>query len=216
MNDDQFERFVRDAARDYNAPPEVPREAMWDAMQRQRREERQRRQMGPVWKRVHWARWGVGIAAALALGIGIGRQWGDGSPGALQAPATAASEAADADDAELYRFVTAQHLGQVETFLTMFQVDARSGRHASNAGGRARELLTTTRLLLDSPAAQDEQFHLLLEDIELVLAQIAQFSSGRRSEELEFIDDGIDRRSMMFRLQAALVADPTLSGQGAL
>lgn len=214
MTEDQFERFARDAARDYNRPPEeVPREAMWAAIQRERRE---RRQATPAWQRPQWVRWGVGIAAALALGIGIGRSWTDDTPAAVGVPVVVAGDETSADDAELYRFVTAQHLGRVETFLAMFQVDARAGHYAGNAGGTARDLMTTTRLLLDSPAAQDEQFQLLLEDIELVLAQIAQFPDTRRSQELEFIDDGIDRRSMMLRLQAALAADPTLSGQGAL
>ena len=45
----------------------------------------------------------------------------------------------------------------------------------------ARSLLGTNRLLLDSPVATDPRMRQLLEDLELVLAQIAQLSAEGRA-----------------------------------
>ena len=55
----------------------------------------------------------------------------------------------------------------------------------------------------------------LLQDIELVLVQIAQL--GRADEEeLTLIDESIEQQGVMLRLQSALGADALTSAQGAL
>src|SRR2546426_3260519 len=56
--------------------------------------------------------------------------------------------------------------------------------------------LTTTRLMLDSPAARDPRLKSLLEDLELVLAQIAQLSSRGEREDVQLINQGLDQRSV--------------------
>ena len=74
MTDDQFESFLQREARDYNAPPPVPRDAMWARIEAERRA----RQSFAVSRgpRAHrWLMVGAAIAAMLLVGIGIGYVW---------------------------------------------------------------------------------------------------------------------------------------------
>ncbi len=69
MNDDQLEEVLADAARDYNAPGEVPRDAMWARIADARR---QRTAIAaPIPSRRVWFWPSAGIAAALLIGTGI-------------------------------------------------------------------------------------------------------------------------------------------------
>ena len=65
------------------------------------------------------------------------------------------------------------------------------------------ELLTSTRLLIDSPAASDPRFKDLLEDLELVLAQIAMLQSGRTRQEIDLITDALEERDVVPRIRSA-------------
>ena len=85
-------------------------------------------------------------------------------------------------------------------------------RHASTA---ARRLLGTNRMLLDSPAAVDRRTRLLLEDLELVLAGIAQLPDRARPEDLNLINQGMETGQVMPRLRTAVPAGAA-SRQGAL
>src|SRR5262245_6035848 len=64
--DPKFERWLKDAARGYNAPPATPRDKMWQRIQNARASK-------PVIVLRPWMGWAVAAAALLALGIGIGR-----------------------------------------------------------------------------------------------------------------------------------------------
>jgi hypothetical protein len=109
----------------------------------------------------------------------------------------------------------AEHLGQSEAFLTLFRASVRPGRDERLASATARELLATNRLLLDSPAVQDRKTRLLLEDLELVLAEIAQLAPEPRARDLKLIQEGLERDGMLPRLRTAVPAGPTQT-QGAL
>src|ERR1043166_8377694 len=113
MTGDRFERLLRDAAQDYHRPPETPREDMW----RQIVEARARRRM-LVQRR--WPYWGLGIAAVLALGIGIGR-WSARGP---QGTETAAGRVANEPETLAYRVAAAQYLSRTEALLTGFRTEA--------------------------------------------------------------------------------------------
>jgi hypothetical protein len=209
MTDDRFEEFLRETADGYNRPNEVPRDQMWAAIEEARRAGRPVRRIGrPV-----WVLWGTGIAAALVMGIAIGRFWGGPGAAPLAEGTVAPSEAGDG----AYRWAAAEHLGQVETFLTGFQIDARLGRPVSSTGESASDLLSMTRLLLDAPSSDDVQLRALLEDVELVLAQIATYTDRAPSSELNLIDESIEQRSVLFRLRTAMSAGPGGTAlQGAL
>src|SRR5438034_10162832 len=136
-----------------------------------------------------WLRWGRGIAAVLVLGVAIGR-WTAGGPGRAGAPAAAdAAGGADRVIALAYRVAAAQYLTRTEALLTGFRAETRAGEPAAQFTAQARDLLTTTRLMLDSPAARDPRLKSLLEDLELVLAQIAQLSSRGEREDVQLIKD---------------------------
>jgi hypothetical protein len=73
-------------------------------------------------------------------------------------------------------------------------------------GSWARELLSKTRLLLDSPVANDPQRRPLLEDLELVLVQIVQLSPGSTPQDRELIEKTLQHDHVMTRLRTAIPA----------
>ena len=211
MTDDRFEQWLRDAAREYHRPPATPREEMWRGIVARRAARRR-------WVVVvrPTLRWGVGIAALLALGVAIGR-WSARvrTPGA---PETLAG-AAGATSPLPYRLAAAQYLTRTEALLTGFRAETRAGEPAGQFATQARSLLATTRLMLDSPAANDVRLKGLLEDLELVLAQIAQLPAGADREDVHMINQGLEQRSVLLRLRTASPAGPTPGSartQGAL
>ena len=203
---DQFEPLLRDAARDYHAPPPAPRDEMWSAIVAGRRA----RSAQLVARRRTWC-WAAAVAAILVMGVAIGR---------LSAPSTGGSVAiADGSSAArgaTYQAVAGQHFDRVETLLTMFQAEARSGRPDAQVSNAARGLLTTNRLLLDSPAATDPRLRQLLEDLELVLAQIAQLSAERGMDPTGLIVQALEDNGVLMRLRSAVPAGPRAGTQGAL
>ena len=224
--DDQFDELLRDAAREYNDPPQTPREAMWERIVAARAERsetaaRSERSEGrrviPLRPRRHFRPlgWAAGIAAILVLGIGLGRL--SVSPTAPVAPAQpVATQPARRVNTAAYELATTDYLSQSEAFLTLFRASLR--QNAGNgqlAAATARQLLATNRLLLDSPAADDSKTKLLLQDLELVLAQIAQLSPQSRSRDLDLITEGLERAAVMTRLRTAVPSGPSTT-QGAL
>ncbi|HEU4700794.1 MAG TPA: hypothetical protein VFS40_16545 [Gemmatimonadales bacterium] len=295
--DDALPPALRELVRDYNAPPTVPREAMWERIRAGRRdggtdgesfepgilplaERPSRRSASPPPRRRPpvWIPWSAGIAALLALGVGIGRVWereaaGGARAGAdsSRAPVAAAVPSTTTDSATApaleppaapgerggngqltvaarapragrepspavppsrrpapedalnpaYRLTLTQHLSQSEAFLTLFRASVRSGRTERLAGATAEQLLATNRLLLDSPAGADRRTRHLLEDLELVLAQIAQLNgdtqAADRSTEARMITEDLDQSDMLPRIRTAVPAGGQLTfSQGEL
>jgi hypothetical protein len=182
-------------AREYNEPRATPRDEMWSAIAAERQRRQTRRRGLPV-------RWGLALAAVLVLGIAIGR-WTTGGRGSIASGPTAApSDVA-------YQVAAAQYLTRTEVLLTDFRAESKAGRLEPRFVAAARDLLTTTRLMLDCPAAKDPHTKALLEDLELVLAQITQLPTepGRRNE-MDLINQGMDRHSVLTRLRTATPAGP--------
>ncbi len=202
MDDDELEPALRDAARAYHQPPEPPREAMWQAIQAERRVERARR---PAVRR--WTPWAMAAAAILALGVGIGRWSAPDTRAGTVTPTTTA--AAPRVNETAYRLATLEHLGQSETFLTLFRTSLPQGRQERLASATARRLLSTNRLLLDSPAGQDRKTRVLLEDLELVLAEIAQLSPEATAGDRALIREGMERGGVLSRLRTVVPAGMT-------
>jgi hypothetical protein len=206
MDDDPLDESLRAAARDYHRPPEPPREAMWREIEGARRVERARR---PAPRR--WVPWAAAAAAVLALGVAIGRMWQPAGPRQATPAMVAArpGSAAPRVNETAYRLATVEHLGQSEAFLTLFRASVRTGRQEQLASATARELLATNRLLLDSPAAEDRKTRLLLEDLELVLAEIAQLTPEAPAGDRELIREGIERGGVLSRLRTVVPAGTT-------
>jgi hypothetical protein len=238
MLDDRFEDRLQEAARDHNAPPDTPREEMWMAIQAERAggkaEEAERAEgkeaelaemadmqpesvlpFRPVrsFRSVRPVRLAAGIAAVLALGFGLGRL--TGRPDTATQPAILATEVAPRTGEAAYRVVTTEHLSQSEAFLTLFRASVPRGGNEQLASATARQLLATNRLLLDSPAASDARTRLLLQDLELVLAEIAQLSQRSRSYDLDLISEGLEQGGVLSRLRTAVPSGASTT-QGAL
>ncbi len=206
MSEDRLEEPLRAAAQDYHRPVATPREEIWRAVQQARAAARGRE--GPRRPARPWLPLAAAAVVVLAAGIGIGRLTRTGSSSEA-APAATTAEV----NAAAYRLATLEHLSQSEEFLTLFRA---SVGHADQrpASVTARRLLGTNRLLLDSPAARDRRTRLLLEDLELVLAGIAQLSNGR-PQDVDLITDGIERGNVRPRLRTAVPAG-TAPSPGAL
>jgi hypothetical protein len=220
MLDDRFDDQLRESAKEYNVPPETPRDAMWAAIQAKRAEKTEKTEeartavipLRPL-RHLRPLHWSAGIAALLAIGIGLGRM---SAPRTEPAPAPVAATApASPSTGMAYQVVTAEHLGQAEAFLTLFRTTVRRGGNEQLASATARQLLATNRLLLDSPAGSDNKTRLLLQDLELVLAQIAQLSPRPSSPDLDLITDDLKDSGVMSRLRTRVPAG-TGTTQGVL
>jgi hypothetical protein len=143
------------------------------------------------------------LAAVLLLGVAIGRfalpRTAPVAPNAQVAAAKTDSVAVP----EALQSTTSKYLGQTAALLVSLPADVRSGRADDLYLGRAHDLLLTTRLLLDSPASADPQFRTLLEDLELVLAQVVRLQSDQSRGELELIRQALEQRDVLPRLRTA-------------
>jgi hypothetical protein len=150
---------------------------------------------------------GLAAAALIALGIFIGSgMGGDGVTEVAENQGRGPIIDTTGPD-RAFKIAAVQYLGETEEFLTVFRADVRQGVVDRNAPARARQLLSSNRLLMDSPAAEDPEIGGLLEDLELVLAEIARVSGTEASqEEAGFIDDGIEEGGLLDRLRTAVPA----------
>lgn len=118
-------------------------------------------------------------------------------------PAVRRSEPFNGNGASMaYRLAVVEHLAGTEAMLTSFRAAAKRGEVDAQITSWARNLLTTTRLLQASAAQDDPTMKRLLDDLELVLVQIAQYTSAgtHHAEELELIEHSIERRGVIGKL----------------
>ena len=115
-----------------------------------------------------------------------------------------AAPASAAEPRDLYRLASQQMLGQAEALLAQYRADRAAERIDPAVGRWARDVLTSTRLLLDSPASDDPEMRSLLQDLELVLAQIVQRTGQADPLEDEMIERTIEDRDLMPRLRGAV------------
>ena len=197
MNEEHFDELMRDAERTYRIPPQPDFDAMWKGIEREHfgAPERSSR------FRLVTNRW-VGIAATLIVGIGIGRASIMLSHTASPSEGARTSEIhADSAMARPYEIETSQYLGQTAALLVALPSEVKAGTNAQFTA-RAGDLLSRTRLLMDSPAADDPAMRALLEDLELVLMQVVRLQSGNRMD-LDLINRALEQRDVIPRLRTA-------------
>jgi hypothetical protein len=210
MGDEKFEEFLQREARAYNNPPaSVPRDEMYAAIVAARVARPKIEDRRPRTPRIAW----IGMAATLVVGVAIGKfalNQHDAVPAvvAVQGHRGVAQALSDTSTASYARAATAQ-LVRAEALLTAYS----AGGSAPNAGvdkqlsSWARDILSNTRLLLDSPAADDPARRRLLQDLELVLVQMVQRSpAAGAGEERAHIERSLDRTQVLSRLRSALPA----------
>jgi len=271
MNDEQRlddERIARAARQAYNAPPSTPRDEMWTVIEaRLATEERDgvipldRAGRDRAFGRLSW--W-MGVAAALVIGLGIGRlslgPAEDGSqsqvasrspdsdvtePATVETPLAGVPEDRAAPEAAppagetvplaggaapepareapstvrdagpnpaAYATATRAHLSRSESFLTGVRVDLTAGSTDAEFEAWARSLLSRTRLLLASPAGRDPDTRRLLEDLELMLAQVVITAATSDPAEVRLLDEGLDDGDLLRRLRS-VTSTPAGSGE---
>ena len=215
MLDDQDEllKSLRDG---YNAPPETPREEMWEAIEArlgssepgvislEDARSRQRPQGRPRPRGL--VGWAAAAAAVLVVGVGIGRVT---APVPVPVPEVATRQPANQ---AVLRAAAVEHLVRTESLLTLVRADARAGRLEPALATWSRTLLSQTRLLMDAETGADPAMTELLEDLELVLIQIVgaanapEADSARVREEMTLALNGLNEREVLTRIQAVIPA----------
>jgi hypothetical protein len=207
MTEDPMDRLLQKARDEYNQPPAPPRDEMWAAIEARKK---LRTQPSQVRKIV----WPLGIAALIALGFGLGytqrgrqeppRQLAtDTDPPTQQGPISPAMAGA-----------ALQHLSRTETFLTGFKLEASARVPDASLLASARDLLGTTRLLLDSPDLKDQRMRQLLRELEVVLAQVAQLQADPTREDADLIVHQLDEQGVLPRLRTSIPAGPAINISG--
>lgn len=203
--DPAFDAWIATVAPALNTPNAAPRLEMWAAIQGARRTAGV-----PPRRHVPWRLMSL-IAAALLLGVAIDRvalRKADrpGAPVAATAPAPSDSS----DPSRLYRLAAAQTLTQAEALLTAYRASGVSEQNPAAArqlGTWGRQVLSSTRLLIDSPAGDDPQLRALFNDLELVLVQIIQLSGAQLDpSDRAMINRALEDRDLLPRLRTAVPA----------
>jgi len=114
------------------------------------------------------------------------------------------------DPSRLYRLAAVQTLTQAEALLTAYRASGVTERDpiaAKQLGEWGRQVLSSTRLLLDSPAGDDAALRPLLNDLELVLVQIIRLSGAPLdANDRALIDDALRARDLLPRIRTAVPA----------
>ncbi len=105
-----------------------------------------------------------------------------------------------------YQLASMRHLAETEAMLTTFRTDSANRAMDPVVAKWSRDLLSNTRLLLDSPAALDPLRKHLFEDLELVLTQIVQLSNTPNANERDMVESTIKEGHVMTRLRTAIPA----------
>jgi hypothetical protein len=207
-DDDKFDDFLRRAAKDYNAPVPPPADAIWSRIEGDVAKAIHPAQSKPFRQRRTWILISTGIAATLMLGVAVGR-WTVGPVQFIDTP-VAVHPATTADDstrsAAHAEAVTLAHLADAEVFLTVVRSDLKAGRTDAERAARSRELLVRTRLLLGASADRSPAVEQLLEDLELLLAEIAALPKSRPSMDLRLLDETMREGNVLPRIRATLPA----------
>ena len=212
MEDKEFERIIGELPRTFRPPAEPPHDEMWRAIEAAHFDSADRR---VVFRRralsmVPW----LAVAAALLVGIGIGRGTSRPAPSAQAVASTAARSPAASPADGTYRDETTRYLEQAAALLIALPNPTGPDRFTSASGNsrladKASDLLVTTRLLLDSPAAQDPKLHSLLEDLELVFAQIARLRVEKSRSDLDLIHQAVEQGNVLSRLNSVVATNPS-------
>jgi len=208
----------------------VPRDAMWAAISARRaitgretrpatREENEMivhaltpRQSRRLWPAL------AALAATLVVGVAIGRGLNARSDARSDARADAASIAimddrrADNDTLGLpvmLAALTTQHFASTEALLVTARQGLSGPATEASVATWARDLLLSTRLLLDTEELRDLRTRQLLQDLELTLALIVQAQSSGRAADAQSVRDDLDAGDLLLRVRGA--AEPAMN-----
>jgi hypothetical protein len=210
MNDDRLQDLLKDAAREYRVPKDPPLDVMWARIEREHFDAPVAAPAdltaGGPGRSPRWLRAVAGIAATLVVGFGIGRVTapGNGDGSSLPAAVDLAANPVVRSPADPLQRTASAYLDDAEFLLASLPREASA--LDSTFVTRARQMLVRTRVLLDSPIGADPELRNMLEDMELVLAQMARLRTRPGAEELTFIAAAMDERDVVPRLRTAAAA----------
>lgn len=209
MDEQELEQQLRQLGTDWRVPHNPPLDAMWRDI------EARSFPVPAAHRPVPWGRRLLPLAATLVLGFGLGQL----SPGLIGGdpviPADGRSAAlADAGAVVpasdvLFVGVATDYLERVTALLVSLAEANRRGVPLDYSSSQARDLLATTRLLMDSPQSQSAALRELLDDLELVLAQIVRLPGRAAPPDVYLIDQAIDQREVLPRLRGLLAENTT-------
>jgi len=215
MMDPNNEQDREKMARLHNPPPEVPRQRMWariDAARADRRgvvqpDFRPRRRLFPPALRLAGA-----IAALLLVGFFIGRvtQRATPVPGGDPVSVAAVQVPPVKGDIrkEVYTLAARDLFGRADFLLTDFKVRSCDANGLSATPEWAGDMLVKTRLLMGTSVAEDPAMKNLLDELELVLAQIVGLSRDNCARDMAWIRQGLQERSTIDRLRTVSAGSP--------
>ena len=154
----------------------------------------------------------AGIAAILVLGVFIGRMTLTATgptPGADPAPVAVLDEKTVDPGLrrDIYNLAARDLFGRADYLLTDFKVRSCGQDDMSKVPDWAGGMLIQTRLLMDTSVAEDPEMSNLLEELELVLAQIVGLSRNNCARDMAWIRQGLQERSTIDRLRTVSAAD---------
>ena len=202
MEDKQLDQLLDEARLSYRVPSEPAPDALWQRIEAEAfvAPAPPLARSGNEW-RIAWRL----AAASLLFGVLAGR-WSAGIRPPMTIQTASSDEVASVlPAARPYQKTTEALLGQTAVLLAALGTDRTSAMLASNVSDQATQLLGTTRLLLDSPAAADPQMRALLLDLELTLAQVARLQPTRTTTELTLINAAVAERDIVPRIRSAVV-----------
>ncbi len=209
MDENRLDDVLRGLPRSFNDPPPPPLDEMWAVIEDKHFNAAMSK---PVWSRSRSLAPWLAAAATLVIGIGIGRYLTVGGSTPETTVQTTATTAAvpggiQSSVVDAYRDETTQYLGQTAALLISLPEAGGADLSDARFAGKASDLLVTTRLLMDSPAAHDPRLRGLLEDLELVLVQIARLRVERNKSDLDLIHQTVEQGDVMSRLNTAVVTN---------
>jgi len=215
MMDPNNEQDREEMARLHNRPPEVPRDRMWERIDAARAERRSVLQPDftprprPVYRILRLT---AAVAAVLVIGIFIGRLTEntvtvpviDTAPVAVTQPEPARPDV----KSDVYAMAARGLFGRADFLLTDFKVRSCGTDDLTEVPDWAGGMLVQTRLLMGTSAADDIEMKNLLNELELVLAQILGLSRDNCARDMAWIRQGLQERSTIDRLRTVSAGKP--------
>jgi hypothetical protein len=200
MDDKRLDEILNDAVRSYRPPPDAPLDAIWS------RVEAEAFAAQPLKRAPSWRVFAGAIAATLVFGVLIGRVTvgRELSAPLTVEPSRTPARLASSQAGDPYQRTTQEFLGRTAVLLAALPSRGHPGTNDAKLTEQAQQLLGTTRLLLDSPVGHEQRMKDLLEDLELVLAQVARLQSQRPGEALTLINEALEERDVVPRIRSAV------------
>lgn len=201
MDEKELQEHLSALKETWRVPPEPPMAEMWQVIEK--------RSFGPARAPRPWIRIVLPLAATLVLGFGLGQIVPRMASPNRPSNNTAQETSDRTTEQAAFVGVATNYLERVTALLVNLTDESRQGKPLEGTNERARDLLATTRLLLDSPNINDPHLRELLDDLELVLAQIVRLPGRAAAPDVYLIDQALDQREVLPRLRVMLAENIT-------